>query len=97
MWKIFENLAPSIDHGDNGGVLKLHARNGRSMSLPEVKNNIPCAIKKMRDSSLTVHGANLFNCLPKYIRDLSGCSVLDFKSKLDCFLSGIPDEPQVTG
>ena len=54
MWKIFENLAPSIGHGDNGGVLKLHARNGRSMSLPEVKNNIPCAIKKMRDSSLTV-------------------------------------------
>ena len=97
VWKIFENLAPPIHYGDNGGILKLHARNGRTMALPEVNNKIPSAIKKMRDSSLTVHGANLFNCLPKTIRNLSNCSVLDFKSKLDCFLSGIPDEPRVTG
>ena len=38
VWKIFENLAPSIDHGENGGMLKLHERNGRTMSLPKVNN-----------------------------------------------------------
>ena len=97
VWKIFENLAPSIGHGENGGMLKLHERNGRTMSLPEVNNKVPSAIKQMRDSSLTVHGANLFNRLPKTIRNLTNCSVLEFKSKLDGFLSGIPDEPRVTG
>lgn len=97
VWKVFENLVPSIAHGDNGGILKLHARNGRTMSLPEVNNKVPSAIRKIRDSSLTVHGANLFNCLPKTIRNLSNCSIHGFKSKLDCFLSSIPDEPRVTG
>ena len=61
------------------------------MSLPEVNNKVPGAIKQMGDSSLTVHGANLFNRLPKTIRNLTNCSVLEFKSKLDGFLSGIPD------
>ena len=97
VWKIFEKLAPSIHDGDNDGIMKLHGRNGRLMKLPEVDNKIPSAIQKIRDGSLTVHGANLFNCLPKAIRNLSNCNVLEFKSKLDSFLSGIPDEPRVTG
>ena len=59
VWKIFENLAPSIARGENSGMLKLHERNGRTMSLPEVNNKVPGAIKQMRGSTLTVHGANL--------------------------------------
>ena len=54
-------MAPSIGRGENSGMLKLHEKNGRTMSLPEVNNKVPSAIKQMRDSSLTVHGANLFN------------------------------------
>ena len=97
VWKVFENLAPSIAYSKNGSILKLHARNSRTMSLPEVNNKMPGAIKNMRDSSLKVHGAKLFNCIPKTIHNLTNCSVLDFKSTLDRFLSGIPDEPRVTG
>ena len=44
-----------------------------------------------------VHGANLFNHLPKYIRNYTNCSHVEFKAVLDQFLSGIPDEPLVTG
>ena len=97
VWKIFENFVPSIHQGDNGGIAKLHERNGRTMTLPTVLNSTPRTIQKIRDSSLTVHGAKLFNCLPKAIRNSTNCSVLEFKSKLDRFLSGIPDEPRVTG
>ena len=50
--EIFENLAPSIARGENGGMLKLHKRNGRTVSLPEVNNKVPSAIKQMRDSKL---------------------------------------------
>ena len=97
VWKFFENLVPAIHEGGYGGILKLHLRNGRTMSLPTVISKLPGAIKRMRDSSLIVHGANLFNSLPKVLRDCTGCSPLEFKSKLDLFLSSYPDEPLVTG
>ena len=35
----------------------------------------------------------MFNILPKYIRMLSSCSVVGFKSQLDCYLSNIVDLP----
>ena len=96
-WKSFENLVPVIHDGGNGGILKLHPRNGRTMSLPTVVNNCPGAVKKMRDCSFIAHGGKLFNCLPIGIRNYTNCSLLEFKKKLDCFLSSIPDEPLVVG
>ena len=97
VWKIFEDLVPSIHQGDNGGILKLHERIGRTMAVPTVNNLTPSSIQKIRDGSLSVHGAKLFSCLPKAIRNSTNCSVLEFKSKLDHFLSSIQDEPRVTG
>ena len=35
----------------------------------------------------------LFNAMPKYIRGVSSCSVVSFKSKLDCYLKRIIDLP----
>ena len=35
----------------------------------------------------------LFNAMPKYIRCISSCSVVSFKSKLDCYLKNIVDLP----
>ena len=97
VWKMLENIVPSIFHGENGGISKLHARNGRTIALPVGNTSCPRAIQKMRDSSLIVHWAKLFNCLPRSIRNLTNCSVLEFKVELDNFVSGIPDEPRVTG
>ena len=42
-------------------------------------------------------GPTLFNSLPYHIRNLSGCSIETFKTHLDNYLSGIPDNPIVTG
>ena len=77
--------------------MKLHSRIGRTMSLPAMNNKSPQAIQTNRDSSLAVHGAKLFNCLPRSIRDVTKCATLEFKATLDKFLSSIPDKPLVTG
>ena len=97
IWKMYENLVPTITNGGHGGILKLHPRNGRTVTLPTVNGQTPRAMQRIRDGSLMVHGANLFNHLPKYIRNYTNCSHVEFKAVLDQFLSGIPDEPLVTG
>ena len=51
----------------------------------------------MYEGYMAVGGPKLFNCLPKYIRDKSGCSVNSFKCELDRFLKNIPDEPVLPG
>ena len=94
---MFENLVPTITKGGHGGILKLHPRNGRTVSLPTVNSKTARSIQRIRDSSLMVHGANLFNHLPKTIRNYTNCSHVQFKAVLDQFLSGIPDEPLVAG
>ena len=96
LWKILENIVPDID-GGNGGIVKLHPRNGRTIIVPSVDTTSPRHIQKVRDSSLFVHGAKLFNVLPKDIRNCTNCSVLEFKAKLDDYISQIPDEPVVPG
>ena len=54
-------------------------------------------IWKMRVSSLDVHGAHLLNCLPRRIRNISGCSMELFNSYLDRFSKFVLDEPLVPG
>ena len=61
-------------------------------------------VRTLRDSSFSWNASQLFNALPKPIRDLTGCSVEKFKDALekfkdalDKFLGAVPDEPQVVG
>ena len=88
-----ENIVPAINEG-NGGQ-KLHSRNGRSFEIKAPNNQINKSVQNIRDSSLSVQGAKLFNALPKSLRNLTDCTVLDFKKKLDSFLKDIPDEPVI--
>ena len=46
---------------------------------------------------LKVDGPKLFNCLPAKIRNLTKCSVDEFKTKLNLVLSKVPDEPKISG
>ena len=48
-------------------------------------------------SSLPVHGVQLFNALPKQIRDMTNVSVDKFKKSLDAYLAKIPDMPLLMG
>ena len=59
------------------------------------KRQAPARVQ--REASLGVRGARLFNLLPAWIRTIDGVSVNRFKSELDKFLVGVPDQPTVPG
>ena len=50
----------------------------------------------MRDQSLIVHGGRIFNILPLALRNFSGTKET-FKTKLDTFLTKIPEQPTCPG
>ena len=54
-------------------------------------------IQALKHATLPVRGQQLFNTLPRDIRNMTGCKVDTFKRRLDNYLSTIPDEPQVLG
>ena len=86
MWKILEGKAPNCGIEENSNKEK-----GRKIKIPTLKSKA----RTIRESSFQVHGARLFNSLPLEIRNQKKCSVEDFKTKLDTFLSKIPDQPKI--
>ena len=48
-------------------------------------------------NSFRCRGIRLFNAMPKYIICIYSCSVVGFKSKLDCYLKNIVDLPDKPG
>ena len=65
--------------------------------VPNISSGISYRVSKLHDGLLSQHGPKLLNCIPKYLRNISGCSVDSFKNKLDKFLQGVPDEPTIPG
>ena len=55
------------------------------------------AVRQAKEASLCVHGAKLFNLLPRHLRDISTGTVDQFKNQLDSWLQTIPDQPTVPG
>ena len=91
LWKVLEGLVPNVN---NKITSTLHARLGRKCVVPRVPNG---KLGKIREASLAVHGAKLFNVLPKPLRNMSGVKLDTFKSALDRYLKAIPDEPTLVG
>ena len=88
MWKIVEGLVP------NCGLEVTHSeRRGREIQVPIAKGSQK--VKSLREQIFQVSGGNIYNSLPKSIRNLKKVSVEEFKSKLDKYLELIPDEPKV--
>ena len=80
----------------NYGIYWTWDSKGRILSIPRNNyKNTPLAIR-MRDQSLIVHGGRIFNILPSALRNFSG-SKDTFKTKLDLFLTKIPDQPACPG
>ena len=52
---------------------------------------------KAKCNSITFNGLKLFNILPKEIRNMSDCTLSQFKTHLDKFLTTVADEPQIPG
>ena len=96
IWKILENLVPNI--GADKIQSRCSIRHGRTCILPpRPSNNAPTYIKRLLEGSFCVNAVNLFNSIPKSIRNLSNVDTLTFKRKLDGFLTTIADEPQCPG
>ena len=97
VWCIIENLTTNFSHLENGeeigGIQTYeHVRHGRKCVTRLI---VRSPYQSVICGSMTVQGPILFNCLPKHIRNLTGCSKDLFKSKLDNLLQTIPDEPQI--
>ena len=73
---------------------RTHIRRGIIIDIARLPSSV-AKINSLFDSSFKVYAAKLWNCIPKYINTLQSLEL--FKSKLDNFLSGVPDCPPVVG
>ena len=94
IWKILEDLAPNcgIESSQTGDQ-----RQGRKCKVQNIKMGAKASAKALREQTFQVHGSQLFNSMPPYLRNMMKCSVEDFKEELDKYLMTIPDEPSVPG
>ena len=98
IWKIMEQHTPNFSNTDLTGIKSVwHPRRGRNCIIPAVNFRGPKYVQTMRYASFGLRGPRLFNILPAYIRNISGCSVDSFKRRLDRYLATVPDEPQIRG
>jgi len=94
IWKILEGKV------QNCGVLinpNQETRRGRFCDIPPIARSASARVKSLREGTLQVQGARLFNSLPPKIRNLQKCTEAEFKEALDNYLTRIPDEPMVGG
>ena len=87
VWKILKGHVPNcgLEFTDESN------RRGTEVIIPFLKKS------SKREQSFQVHGGKLFNSIPKYLRQMAGNNLDDFKERLDLYLSSIPDEPKVDG
>ena len=72
-------------------------RRGRLAVPASIPREAPSRVRAAREKSLSVHGAHLFNLLPKSLRNENSADFPLFKNHLDIFLSLIPDQPTTPG
>ena len=99
VWKILEGLVPNISSSSSAIKARANGRIGRRCQVPPISTTSPKAVQSIREASFAVIGPNLFNSLPRYLRDISKeeCTVPQFKARLDSFLGTVPDQPLITG
>ena len=94
LWQVSQNLVQGYDI-----QFFTDERRGRMIRPKQVSWHAPAQIRRAREASMAVKGAHIFNLLPKEIRNLKANSsitdkISEFKTKLDKFLSNIPDQQQ---
>ena len=65
------------------------------MQVSPLFNKALASVKKAKEASLQVRGAQVFNIIPRALRDIIVGSPELFKSKLDEWLATIPDQPTI--
>ena len=72
-------------------------RRGRLVEVSSYQSQAPAAVRRARESSLSVKGARLFNLIPRDLRDTQTGTVDQFKARLDDWLATVPDQPSIQG
>ena len=90
VWKVLQGLTP------NCGIIlsSENERLGRRLEIPRLKSNGRQAIQTLREQTLQINGARLFNIIPRESREIQ-TNKEDFKTALDKFLETIPDHPRM--
>ena len=60
-----------------------------------ITSNAPTNLKRARERFLNVHGARLFNLLPKVLRNENDPDFILFKNHLDSLLDQVPLVPDL--
>ena len=68
-------------------------RRDREVVIPQSKGSQ--ITQTIREISVQVNGAKIFNSLPKSIRNMKRLSIDEFKFSLDKYLETLPDEPKL--
>ena len=92
VWKILEKMVPNVN---NKIQAVLNDRRGRHCSISNIKS--VGKLSTIHRSTITVHGAKLFNAMPKHIRNATNMPIEKFKKLLDGHLAQIPDQPLLIG
>ena len=87
IWKILESIVPNLSQPI---TCYFSDRRGRLCHLKHV-----CAgrLGTLSYNSFRWKAVRLFNCLPQHVRNVSSCSTIIFKKKLDQFLCNLDDKP----
>ena len=73
----------------------IHHRLGRHCNIDRIHPRASTRVKTLKSNAFAIRGPNLFNALPRHLRDNINLSPDQFKSKLDKFLWTIPDQPKL--
>ena len=92
LWKLTQGLIEGYSIN-----WQLTDRRGRLAVPANIPRHAPTIVRVARERSLSVHGARLFNMLPKSLRNENYGDFLLFKNHLDIFLAQIPDQPTTPG
>ena len=90
LWTVAQSLVQGYP-----ATLFQSERRGRQMRLAPHCSSAPASVRNAREASLQVRGSQLFNCIPRDLKDTSTGKHEQFKFKLDQWLSTIPDQPTV--
>ena len=92
LWKLSQGLISGYSI-----TWQLNERRGRLAVPNAIPKSAPAKVRQARERTLGVHGARLFNLLPKTLRNENSGDFPLFKNNLDIFLATIPDQPTTPG
>ena len=91
MWKIINGHTTN----DIGIQFKFRLRLGIKATVPSINRASTAANQTIRDSSFSVMGPKLWNCVPRQLTTIS--ELTTFKNRITKFLLLVPDQPPLRG